>query len=150
LVKVLGDLKSLFDCLSACIYACWPEGGVKLTTIRDLAIAATGWEASLEEWMTVGERAFNLCRAFNVREGITRKDDRLPSRLMEPLTEGLYKGQAIPQSELDGALDAYYQVRGWDRASGVPTRAKLEQLGLAYVADQLDKPGAAKKAQQSN
>ena len=139
LVKVLGDLKALFDCLSACIYASWPEGGVKLTTIRDIASAATGWDVSLAEWMTAGERAFNLTRAFNVREGMTRKDDTLPARLMEPLTEGLYKGQAIPRAELEHALDAYYAVRGWDKGSGIPTRARLEHLGLGYVADDLEK-----------
>ncbi len=145
LVKVLGDLKSLFDCLSACVYASWPEGGVRLTTIRDVVNAATGWDVSLEEWMTVGERAYNLCRAFNVREGITRKDDTLPSRLMETLGEGLYKGQAISRAELDSALGAYYHARGWDKVSGAPTRAKLEQLGLAYVADQLDTARAARQ-----
>jgi aldehyde:ferredoxin oxidoreductase len=139
LVKVLGDLKALFDCLSACIYASWPEGGVKLTTIRDIAAAATGWDVSLAEWMTAGERAFNLSRAFNVREGMTRKDDTLPARLMEPLREGLYEGQAIPRAELERALDAYYGVRGWDKGSGIPTRTRLEQLGLGYVADDLEK-----------
>jgi len=139
LVKVLGDLKALFDCLSACIYASWPEGGVKLTTIRDIASAATGWDVTLAEWMTVGERAFNLTRAFNAREGITRKDDVLPARLMEPLTEGLYKGQAIPEAELESALDAYYQVRGWDKEFGIPTRSRLEQLGLGHVAEDLEK-----------
>jgi aldehyde:ferredoxin oxidoreductase len=141
LIHVLGDLKGAFDCLSACIYASWPEGGVKLTTIRDLVIAATGWDVTLPELMTVGERAFNLCRAFNAREGMTRKDDVLPVRLTTPLTEGLYKGQSIPHDDFERMLDAYYESRGWDRITGIPTRAKLLQLGLRDAAEDLDKYG---------
>jgi len=137
MVKALGDFKALLDSLSVCMYAAWPEGGVRLQTIKDIVAAATGWDVDLTELMTVGERAFNLCRAFNVREGISRKDDVLPSRLMEPLSEGLYQGQSIPKDDLDRLLDYYYELRGWNRETGIPTRAKLNELGLGYVADAL-------------
>jgi len=136
MVKVLGDFKALLDSLSACMYASWPEGGVRLETIRDIVASATGWDVTLGELMTVGERAFNLCRAFNVREGVSRKDDVLPARLMEPLPEGLYKGKAIPKDDFERMLDYYYEFRGWDE-TGVPTRQKLEELGLGYVANRL-------------
>jgi len=136
MVKVLGDYKALLDSLSTCMYASWPEGGVRLETIRDIVAAATGWDITLAEMMTVGERAFNLCRAFNVREGVSRKDDVLPARLMEPLPEGPYKGEAIPKDDFERMLDYYYEFRGWNEA-GVPTRQKLEELGLGYVADRL-------------
>mgnify|MGYP005839323679 CR=1 FL=1 len=137
MVKVLGDFKALYDSLSTCIYASWPEGGVRLQTIKDIVAAATGWDVTLAELMTVGERAFNLCRAFNVREGISKKDDALPARLMEPLPEGLYQGEAIPKDQFEQMLDYYYEFRGWDKETGIPTREKLEALGLGYVADQL-------------
>ncbi len=91
--------------------------------------------------MTVGERAFNLCRAFNVREGITRKDDTLPPRLMEPLPEGPYKGETISRNALDDTLDEYYKLRGWDKKTGIPRRKTLEKLNLKYVADELERIG---------
>jgi len=137
MVKVLGDFKALYDSLSVCMYASWPEGGVRLQTIKDIVAAVTGWDVPLAELMTVGERAFNLCRAFNVREGISRKDDVLPARLMEPLPEGLYQGEAIPKGDFDRMLDYYYEFRGWNKETGIPTRKKLEELGLKYVADRL-------------
>jgi aldehyde:ferredoxin oxidoreductase len=88
------------------------------------------------ELAKIGERAFNLCRAFNIREGFSRKDDTLPERLMEPLPDGPYKGQRITYEELQLMLDNYYAIRGWDR-NGIPTPMKLGELGLDFVAEQL-------------
>ncbi len=56
---------------------------------------------------------------------------------MEPLPEGLYQGQAIPKDQFEQMLDYYYEFRGWDKATGIPTKEKLEQLGLGYVAAKL-------------
>jgi len=87
----------------------------------------------------VGERIWNMERAFNCREGFTRADDRLPERfLRESHTEGPLAGQV---SELEPMLDEYYDVRGWDRATGRPTRATLERLGLTSAADKLARHG---------
>jgi len=86
----------------------------------------------------VGERVNNLAKAFNVREGFTRADDTLPERLMtEPLKSGASKGQMISKADLDQMLDEYYTLRGWDVKTGMPSREKLTDLGLAYVADTL-------------
>jgi len=87
----------------------------------------------------VGERIVNLERAFNVREGFSRKDDTLPERLLrEPVPRPPSKGQIF---ELDKLLDDYYTVREWDIETGIPTRKKLEGLGLKDVADELEKLG---------
>jgi len=137
LVKIGGDLWSLYNCLPTCIYTSYIEGGIKIKTLTEIVAAATGWDITPRELMIVGERAFNLCRAFNIREGITRKDDTLPKRLMEPLPEGPYKGEAIPENVLNEMLDYYYDLRGWDKKTGIPTKRKLEELGLKYVADEL-------------
>ncbi|MDI7277970.1 MAG: aldehyde ferredoxin oxidoreductase C-terminal domain-containing protein, partial [Anaerolineae bacterium] len=100
--------------------------------------AVTGLAFTPEEVMKVGERINNLARAFNVREGFTRADDTLPERLMtEPLKAGGSKGQVISREDLDKMLDEYYSLRGWDVRTGIPTRARLTDLGLAYVADAL-------------
>jgi aldehyde:ferredoxin oxidoreductase len=98
----------------------------------------TGLKLSADEVQTVGERINNLARAFNAREGFTRKDDTLPERLMtEPLKAGASKGHFISKEDLKQMLDEYYTERGWDVKTGTPGREKLTQLGLDYVADAL-------------
>jgi aldehyde:ferredoxin oxidoreductase len=94
---------------------------------------------TMKEYMQAGERAINLTRAFNAREGLTRKDDTLPKRLMEPLPDGAFAGKPFGQDILDTMLDNYYELRGWDKKTGLPTRTKLETIGLGAVADQLEK-----------
>ncbi len=102
----------------------------------NLMEAVTGLKYTPEDILVVGERINNLARAFNVREGFTRDDDTLPDRLMtEPLKEGASKGHFISKSDLKQMLDEYYTERGWDINTGAPTREKLTELGLEYVAD---------------
>jgi aldehyde:ferredoxin oxidoreductase len=92
--------------------------------------------------MTIGERMNNLCRCFNVREGITRKDDYLPRRFMEePLPDGPSRGQRITNEELQRMLDDYYDLRGWNRNTGIPSNEKLSELGLEKAAKTLGKHG---------
>ena len=87
----------------------------------------------------VGERIWNLERAFNCREGFTRADDRLPKRFLEEThPEGPLAGSTV---ELDAMLDEYYDVRGWDRQTGCPTRTTLERLELKDIADELERCG---------
>jgi len=141
LVKIAGDLWALYDSLSVCKFTAYPEGGIGVGRLTDIVLAATGWDITINDLMTVGERAFNLCRAFDVREGITRKDDILPTRLMEPLPEGPYKGETMSPDALNNALDHYYRLRGWDKKTGIPRRRKLEKLNLKYVVDELERIG---------
>ena len=78
--------------------------------------------------MKTGERVWNLEKLYNIREGWTPKDDELPKRLTaEPIPAGPSKGLV---SAVPAMLPIYYEKRGWD-ASGHPTKAKLEDLGLA-------------------
>jgi aldehyde:ferredoxin oxidoreductase len=95
--------------------------------------AITGWNLSLEDVERIGERIWNLERAFNVREGIGRSQDVLPYRVMhEPVPEGMHQGMHCPPEELSAMLDAYYTLRGWN-AEGRPTPEKLAALGLTDV-----------------
>jgi aldehyde:ferredoxin oxidoreductase len=99
--------------------------------------AVTGFTYDKDKLLTAGERIWNLQRAFNAREGFTRKDDRLPARLTsEPLPSGPGKGSTVHLEEM---LDAYYDARGWDRTTGWPTPAKLRALGLEQAAKDLEK-----------
>lgn len=104
-----------------------------------LIALATGWNMTMRECMEVGERALKLTRAFNAREGLTRKDDVLPKRLMEPLPDGLFAGKPLTQEMLDTMLDNYYELRGWDKKTGIPTKEKLSAVGLEHVAGQIGK-----------
>ncbi|MCS7114550.1 MAG: aldehyde ferredoxin oxidoreductase family protein [Nitrososphaerota archaeon] len=84
-------------------------------------------------WL-VGERIFNLERAFNVREGFDASQDTMPERIVkEPMPREPSKGQVF---ELDVLLKDYYKVRGWNER-GIPTNEKLKELGLDEAAKEL-------------
>ncbi|HID17215.1 TPA: aldehyde:ferredoxin oxidoreductase, partial [Candidatus Bathyarchaeota archaeon] len=102
--------------------------------------AVTGFNLSVSTLLTVGERVYNLQRAFNVREGFRRKDDGLPERILtEPIPEGKSKGSFVAREELEEMLDEYYAARGWSK-DGVPTKAKLVALDLPDVAEEVGAP----------
>jgi len=101
--------------------------------------AVTGWDVSLDELLTVGERRVNMMRAFNAREGINREQDTLPTKFFEqPLKGGPSETWKVNKAEFEAALDEYYRQCGWDLQSGTPTRETLEKLSLAWVADYLN------------
>ena len=112
--------------------------GIAAQNTASLMEAVTGFTYTPDDILQVGERINNLAHAFNVREGLTRADDTLPERLLtEPLKGGASKGHFISRDELNQMLDEYYEARGWDVQTGAPSREKLEELGLGYVADHL-------------
>jgi aldehyde:ferredoxin oxidoreductase len=127
------------DCPTMCVFLldmAVPHMAAENTAA--LMEAVTGLVYTPQAVARVGERINNLAKAFNLREGFTRDDDTLPRRVMtEPLKAGASKGHLISQSELDQMLDEYYTARGWDPATGIPTREKLAELGLEYVTGQL-------------
>ena len=108
--------------------------------MAEMFSAWTGYEMDEEEILGVGERVMNLERCFNVREGHTRADDRLPWRLMNERLPDRPEG-SNSQELLNGMLDEYYALRGWDSEHGWPTQATLSSLGLADVADTLMEEG---------
>jgi len=113
--------------------------------VARLISTATGWEMDKQKLLGVGERIFNVEKAFNTREGLTRKDDNwsVPEKFnKEPLKEGPCKGSVF---ELDQMLDEYYERRGWDVKTGLQTKAKLEELGLKDIADELERMGKLPK-----
>jgi len=127
------------DCATMCAFIL--DTALPATSTQNTAAlmeAITGLSFTADEVQRVGERLNNLAKAFNMREGFTRADDTFPERLMtEPLKDGGSKGQLISKDDLKKMLDEYYTERGWDTQTGVPTRAKLEELGLGAVADLL-------------
>jgi aldehyde:ferredoxin oxidoreductase len=89
-----------------------------------------GYDVDVETLETVGERAWNMTRLFNAREGFDRDDDELPGRLTKPLEAGgPADGNAISEEGFQEMLDEYYQLRGWT-AEGVPTEQTVERLDI--------------------
>lgn len=105
----------------------------ELVNITD---AVTGWETSVFELSRIGERAINLTRIFNVREGFTAQDDTLPERVYQPHTSGSLSKTAINREELHKAVQTYYKMMGWS-TEGVPSREKLEELGIGWAYNYL-------------
>jgi aldehyde:ferredoxin oxidoreductase len=100
----------------------------------DLYTSVTGWQLSIDEFRGAGERVYNLTRATCVREGVTRADDILPERLMsEPLPGGPAAGMVNDREMLELMKDAYYEFRGWDQETGIPSENKLRELDLEYL-----------------
>ena len=126
IVKDLEDALTVFDCVGACKFM-----GMGLATPEwiDLIRYGLGWmDFTVNEFRTTGERVYNFARSYSIREGLTQAGDTLPKRLLEdPLPEGPAKGKV---NELAPLLDAYYELRGWDKSTGKPTQEKLKELGL--------------------
>jgi aldehyde:ferredoxin oxidoreductase len=101
----------------------------------DAVRAVTGWtDFGIDELMQIGERRLNMLRLFNAREGIDRTHDQLPAKFFKPLTgTGPTRGVALDQAVIDGALDEYFRLAGWDGRTGNPTPDTLARLGLDWV-----------------
>ena len=102
--------------------------------ITELVAGITGWNTNVWELMKVGERCVAMTRAFNIREGMTKDDDYLPRRFFTSFTSGPLAGVNLDKRELEQAIDTYYAMVGWDK-NGVPTLAKLQELGIGWVAE---------------
>ena len=125
---------SLLNTLSLCFFTAGPARLFRLNHIVDMVAGATGWETSLFELMMLGERTTTLARVFNAREGLDRKDDMLPDRVFEPLETGPLTGEKLDKDQFEKALDTYYEMMGWDVATGIPRETKLHYLNIADLS----------------
>jgi aldehyde:ferredoxin oxidoreductase len=126
--KTFQDLTAAVDSLGFCLFLTFAlDAG-------DLASQVTpiiGREVTAEELLTIGERIWNLEKFFNLKAGISPKEDTLPPRLLkEPIPAGPSKGRV---NKLHEMLPRYYELRGWDK-DGTPTKEKLESLDLLDLA----------------
>ncbi len=136
--RVVIDMENALTALDA--IGCCKFMGMGLTSqdMVDLITHATGWDFTIEEYVACGERNYNLARAFCIREGIDRRNDTLPERLMhDPLPSGPAEEMFIEREIMEEMKDAYYDFRGWDKVSGIPTTEKLTDLGLEDLAADL-------------
>jgi aldehyde:ferredoxin oxidoreductase len=116
------------DCLIACLFGSF---AITMEDYAEAVSALTGWDFSVKELKIIAERAWNMTRLFNVREGFTRQEDTLPERIInEASTMGASKGQKMDRESFEKMLDEYYDAVGWDRNTGIPTEEKLIELRI--------------------
>ena len=133
-VKTHEDLMQVYDAVGLCKFS---RHMYTLEGIPELVEAVAGFQISNAELLAIGERIYNVARAFNVREGFSRKDDTLPWRLLhEPIPKGKSAGSYVKPKELEHMLDEYYQARGWSE-DGIPTKVKLASLDLEDIAEEI-------------
>lgn len=134
---VLEKWNSLEKVIGYCFFGPAPRSFILPEDVLLSINAATGWTLSMEEALQIGERATNMARIFNLREGFSRKDDTLPERLFQGLENGPLKGSAIPRDEFERSLTSLYRIKGWHPETGIPTRERLEALSLGWALDKL-------------
>jgi len=128
------------DCLDLCQFVYGPAWQLYgPNEIVEAVQAITGWDdVTLDEIQQLGERRLNMMRAFNAREGIDRKQDVIPEKFFKPLKGGASDGWKLDRAEMEAAMDTYYEFCGWDVEKGVPTREKLDELGLGWISNGSD------------
>lgn len=142
-VRWYERITTMADCLGVCKFVLSPYAGQKLITVKDLAellSQASGLSFTEKDFERATERILALERAFNVREGLSRKEDTLPPRMWEPVQGGPKKGFHLDKESFDQALDQYYKLHGWDER-GIPTQKTLESLNLKFAGEELERLG---------
>ncbi len=131
---ILENWTSAGKVLGLCFFGPAPRSFIQVDEVVGAVRAATGWDVTTQDILRIGERATNLARMFNAREGFSHKDDTLPNRLFQPLENGALAGAFISRPDFERALVELYRLKGWD-AKGTPTREKLRELGIEWAAD---------------
>jgi aldehyde:ferredoxin oxidoreductase len=144
LVKYYQDQCALADALGICKFITSWRFGVGPLLMAKLFSTGTGITYSWRDMLQAGERIYVLEYAIQRRFGFRRKDDYPPIRFFEePIRDGLNRGEILKKEEYDKMLSEYYNIRGFD-SEGVPTKEKLEELGLKDVAEDLVRRGIIK------
>jgi aldehyde:ferredoxin oxidoreductase len=121
--------------LGLCFFGPAPRSFIQVEDVVAAVRAATGWDVTVDELLEIGERAVNMARVFNNREGFTRGDDRLPARLHTPLEGGPLTGRSIDRKAFEAAITALYELKGWDPVTGAPSPERLHALGLDWAVE---------------
>jgi len=122
--KIFQDFTAAIDSVGLCLFTSFAMGADDYAALYN---AVCGTSITGAEFITSGERIWNLEKQYNLAAGIGSNQDTLPPRLLkEPIPVGPSKGLVHP---LDKVLPEYYSLRGWD-AKGVPTKATLAELGV--------------------
>lgn len=140
---ILEQWNSLEKVIGYCFFGPAPRSFIHPNDVLATINEATGWNLTMEKALQIGERATNMARVFNAREGFSRKDDCLPERLFQPLENGPLAGQSMQHAEFERALTVLYGLKGWDPETAIPGRKRLEELSLGWAADLLERSNSS-------
>jgi aldehyde:ferredoxin oxidoreductase len=129
-LRLLQDGLILPDVLGICKFFMY--AGITIDHLATMLTALTGEAIDGHELLAVGERVANLQRIFNYREGLSKEDDMLPTRVQAIPIMGKYKSKPdCTVKDYQSMLADYYRARGWDPETGAPKKTKLKELRLA-------------------
>jgi len=137
LVSYFEDWNAVIDALEPCKNIMQNMEILTFERASEVIEVVTGMKMTASQVRDAGTRINTIERAFNIREGMRRKDDYLPRRFIEEeLPSGASSGTVI---KMDAMLDDYYTERGWNRESGIPLEHTLLDLGLEKVSADMKK-----------
>ena len=136
---ILERWNSLEKVVGFCFFGPAPRSMIHTDDVLAAINAATGWNMTIQEALQIGERATNMARVFNVREGFSRKDDTLPERIFQGLQNGPLEGKPLPRDEFERALTVLYGLKGWDPETSQPSQERLEALSLGWAGRLLER-----------
>jgi aldehyde:ferredoxin oxidoreductase len=139
---ILERWNSMEKAVGFCFFGPAPRSFIQPEDVLAAINLATGWNVGMEDALRIGERATNLARVFNAREGFSSKDDTLPERLFQGLENGALKDQAMPRGDFQQALTRLYTIKGWDPKTGHPLPGRLHELGLDWAVDMIEQSGS--------
>jgi len=125
LFRYVQQERIIRDCLVLCDFIPYD-----IEQVADILAAVTGWKTGTVEMLRVAERTLTMARLFNIREGLTAADDKLPNRFFQPKRNGVLSTKFYDPEQLEKAKSYYYTLMGWDAKTGVPTPEKLQELGI--------------------
>ena len=128
LFRAMQFLRLLGDCLPVCMILPY-----SYQQLADLTSAVTGWDTDIPEQIKTAERILTMMRLFNIREGFSAADDKLPMRLFQPKTDGFLSNTKLDPDKFEKAKRYYYSLMGWDAQTGIPLPEKIEDLGILLI-----------------
>ena len=137
LAKHGEDFFNLFNMFGQC-HRLYISRFYSMQILADLYSAVTGIEATPTDLKLASERVWNLWKLLNYKAGFDRKDDQPPEIWFQPLKGpdkeyhlvDYFLTTPLTRKDVDGFLDDYYDERGWDKKTSLPTAGKLQELGL--------------------
>jgi len=103
------DKMTLFDALILCRFY---RDLITWKDLQEIIKSACNLSLKKKELKTMASGIINLARAFNQKEGLTIKEDKLPRRFFREVLQDT--GKTIQPEDLKFMLKEYYQLRGWN------------------------------------
>lgn len=131
------------NCLGICQFnTVWVDFDfIGLPDMAELYSAATGLEMTIEEIKTITLRQLNLEKVFNIRHAKFGREDDMPTArdLNEPIPSGKLAGWRLKKDKWEDMLDEYYKLHGWDTQTSYPSKQTLDELGIGYAYEEVEK-----------